>query len=40
MALRRRKNKGKINWDSMKAELTGEREGDPVEIQDPIGLKE
>jgi hypothetical protein len=40
MTGRHRRNKGKINGESIKADLAGEREGDPDEIQDIVGLKE
>jgi hypothetical protein len=37
---RRRRNKGKINGHSLKADLAGEREGDPDEMQVLVGLEE
>jgi hypothetical protein len=40
MTGRRRRNKGKIKGDSIKADFAGEREGDPDETQDLVGLKE
>jgi hypothetical protein len=38
MTGRPRRNKGKINGDSIKADLAGEREGDPNKTQDLVGL--